>query len=952
MIEVRYERGVFLPAQNLWLDPWEAKDFAFVSHAHSDHIAPHREIIVSERTARLMQARMPGERLEIILLFKTPTMIRGMEVTLFPAGHIFGSAQFFLRTEDDSILYTGDFKLRHGQSAEPAEWTKAGTLIMETTYGIPRYRLPPTEQVIAQIVAFCRDTVDDGEVPVLLGYSLGKAQEILCALAGAGLTPMLHGSVFQMTRIYEQFGQKFCEYVRYDPNDLAGKVLICPPSANRSRMLEKIPRKRVAMISGWAVDANAIYRYQVDAAFPLSDHADYDDLLRYVELVQPNRVLTLHGFAAEFARDLRGRGIEAWALSEENQMELSLLNYAHHQHDSEGRASARLLSLVEPEDREVWKHGPRSEFATFAEVGESIAATPAKLEKVRLLEQYLATLDDARLPIATVYFTGRAFAQTDLRTLQVGGSVIYRALSAAAKLGEAEFRRIAYSHGDAGNTAFEALDGRTNPEPFSLLESYKFFETLQKLRGPLAKTEFLQDRLGRLSAREGQYIVKILSGDLRIGLREGLVEEAIATAFAAPLDEVKEANMLLGDIGRTAGLAKHGKLDGAELSLFRPIKCMLASPEPSAESIWERFVAADSAASKTCHPERSEAETPVRLGPKDPGEVTLKVARRYPSTSLGMTVFLEDKFDGVRAQVHATRERAEIFSRDLKRITGQFPEITEDARAFSADVILDGEIMAFAEGRKLTFFDLQKRLGRKDESGDLFARASANVPVIFVAFDLLFENGESLLKTPLRQRRNRLRALQLPPQFRISQVVPAHSVDEIEREFRQARLRSNEGLMVKDPESFYSPGSRGMFWFKLKKELATLDVVVVAAELGHGKRNHVLSDYTFAVRDEKSGELLPIGKAYSGLTDVEIAELTEHFKRNTLLDHGRYREVKPDVVLEVAFNSIQPSARHTSGLALRFPRIKAIRRDKTVDAIDTLEYARQLASEQALTNRA
>jgi DNA ligase-1 len=153
--------------------------------------------------------------------------------------------------------------------------------------------------------------------------------------------------------------------------------------------------------------------------------------------------------------------------------------------------------------------------------------------------------------------------------------------------------------------------------------------------------------------------------------------------------------------------------------------------------------------------------------------------------------------------------------------------------------------------------------------------------------------------------------------------------------------------MIKDPESFYLPGNRGMFWFKLKKELATLDVVVVAAELGHGKRNNVLSDYTFAVRDESTGKLLPIGKAYSGLTDTEIAELTEHFKQNTILDHGRYREVKPDVILEVAFNSIQPSPRHASGLALRFPRIKAIRRDKNVDSIDTLQYARELAAQRA-----
>src|SRR5439155_13382089 len=278
--------------------------------------------------------------------------------------------------------------------------------------------------------------------------------------------------------------------------------------------------------------------------------------------------------------------------------------------------------------------------------------------------------------------------------------------------------------------------------------------------------------------------------------------------------------------------------------------------------------------------------------------------------------------------------------------TSQFPELADQARNFQEELIIDGEIIAFQEDRRLTFFDLQRRLGRTSDGTDLFARAAADVPVAFVIFDLLWLNGQSLLKTPLRERRRHLDGLRLPSQFQIARVTPAHSVADIEQTFQQARRRLNEGLMIKDPESFYLPGTRGMFWFKLKKELATLDVVVVAAELGHGKRNHVLSDYTFAVRDERNGELLPIGKAYSGLTDAEIAELTEHFKDNTLIERGRYREVKPDIVLEVAFNSIQPSTRHSSGLALRFPRIKAIRRDKTIENIDTLAYAQQLAAQQ------
>jgi DNA ligase-1 len=334
---------------------------------------------------------------------------------------------------------------------------------------------------------------------------------------------------------------------------------------------------------------------------------------------------------------------------------------------------------------------------------------------------------------------------------------------------------------------------------------------------------------------------------------------------------------------------------------------MLASPEPTAEAIWTRFAGGDE----------------------------------------NKAVYVEDKFDGIRAQLHRGADRVEIFSRDLRRMTDQFTELAEQVRNFDDEVILDGEIMAFEHGKKLTFFDLQKRLGRKSEGADLFATASADVPVVFVAFDILWKNGESLLRRPLRDRRESLRSLKLPSQFQVAEIYPAHSAEEIETAFQLARRRLNEGLMVKDPESIYSPGRRGMFWFKLKKELATLDVVVVAAELGHGKRNHVLSDYTFAVRDETTGQLLTIGKAYSGLTDVEIAELTEHFKKRTVLNRGRYREVKPDIVLEIAFDSIQPSSRHESGLALRFPRIKAIRRDKTVDAIDTLAYARSLAQQLA-----
>jgi DNA ligase-1 len=614
--------------------------------------------------------------------------------------------------------------------------------------------------------------------------------------------------------------------------------------------------------------------------------------------------LTLHGFAAAFASDLRARGLEAWALTEENQMELHF-----------GRTEIAPQSLPKNSTTAppLYESTQQSEFLDFAIIGEAIAATPAKLEKTRLLSDYLRGLTSEQLPIATTYFTGRAFAQSDPRILQVGWAVIFSALQDATKIEDTELHRIASKHGDAGKSAFEVLDGRTTPQLFSIVESAGLFQNLHRARGPIAKAKLLRERFSVLSAREGEYVVKILTGDLRIGLREGLVEEAIARAFEVSLEEVKQANMLLGDIGRTALLASRKELQSAELSMFRPIKCMLATHEPSADAIWKRFI-----------------------------EVA-GVHRRQSGFSIPGTVYVEDKFDGIRAQLHRSSDRVEIFSRDLRRITGQFPELAQQARRFDKELIADGEIIAFDEGRRLTFFDLQKRLGRKDDNADLFAGRAGNVPVAFVIFDLLWINGRSLLKTPLHERREQLGTILLPPQFQRANVTSAHSATEIEQIFQNARQRLNEGLMIKDPESLYLPGTRGMLWLKLKRELTTLDVVVVAAELGHGKRNNVLSDYTFAVRDEITGELLPIGKAYIGLTDVEIAELTEHFKKNTVTDHGRYRRVEPNVVLEVAFNSIQPSTRHASGLALRFPRIKAIRRDKNVDSIDTLQYARELA---------
>jgi DNA ligase-1 len=597
--------------------------------AHSDHIANHQEVIATPATARLMRARLGAKGDEHLLDFEKRTRFRDFDITLLSAGHILGSAQALLESERGSLLYTGDFKLRPGLSAEPAQWRHAETLVMETTYGLPKYRLPPTAEVIAQMVAFCQDALEDGAVPVLLGYSLGKSQEILCALLEAGLTPMLHGAVFQMTELYRELKPDFpTGYVRYDAAEVAGKVLLCPPSANRTLMIRRIKNRRTAVLTGWALDQGATYRYQCDAAFPLSDHADYTDLVRYVELVAPRRVLTLHGFAAAFAADLRQRGIEAWALSQENQLELDCSAPRRPCHRC--RERIKLWRRLKPRPPD-WPH---------SRVGEQIAATTSRLKKIALLAAYLRALDAADLPPWRRGISRDASSRRTIPHLADGLGRDPARPAGGQRHGRAgTSRALAPACGRGQDRLRSAFGADRRPEPFSLADSALFFDQLQRAKGPVAKTEWLAQRLGAVTALEGSYIVRILTGDLRIGLKEGMVAEAIAAAFDAPIEDVRHALMLLGDMGETALLASQHRLDAATLRLFHPVQCMLASPEANAAAAWARLAGGAN----------------------------------------GVNAWVEDKFDGIRAQLHAGDGRVEIYTRDLRCVTGQFAELVAPA---------------------------------------------------------------------------------------------------------------------------------------------------------------------------------------------------------------------------------------------------------------------------------
>ncbi len=901
---VEHRDGIWLPQIGWWLDARQAQARSFVSHAHFDHVAAHGEVLCSPGTSRLLRARLPGRRVEHLLPFgQTEPLTVDTAVTLHPAGHIHGSAQCLLaHAEHGTLLYTGDFKLRPGCSAEPCATPRADLLIMETTFGRPHYRFPPTEAVLADIVAFCHGCLDDGETPVLFGYSLGKSQELLCGLAAARLPVMLHPETLRLTRIYEELGVSVPPYREFDVETVGGHVVICPPQSGSSAFLRRLGARRTAVITGWALDPGAVYRYQCDAAFPLSDHADYPDLLRFVEAVQPRCVLTLHGFAQEFARTLRERGIEAWALGEDNQLELRLPPPTS---PAPTPGTPPPLPAPAPAAPPAAPAAATADsLAGFATLAEQIRASPRKLAKIELLAGYLARLPPDAAPLAALYFIARPFPPPEGREPGLGWALARRAVLEAAGWSESAYRAGTSRFADAGDAAEALLAARrgtpTGPgtgAPLTLPQLAGEFEALAAARGPAAKLERFRALLDRLSPREAKYVVKILTGDLRIGLKEGLVEEAVARAWERPLEDVRTANLLTGDLAAVTRAARAGTLREVRLRVFHPLQFMLASPAPDAAAL---------------------------------------LARLPPP------VWLEEKFDGIRCQVHHCDGRVELYSRELKRLTGQFPDLAGAVRELPDDFIADGELLAWRDGRALPFADLQRRLGRK---GDDFFLGEA-IPVSLTLYDLLWLDGQSLLAQPLAARRRRLERLLAgvaTPALQLAPVREARTVQEIDAAFLAARQRGNEGLMAKHPESPYTPGRRGLAWLKLKRAFATLDVVVVAAEYGHGRRRDVLSDYTFAIRDEAGDRLLTIGKAYSGLTDAEIAALTVHFLANTLEVRGRRHRVLPDTVLEIAFDSIHPSGRHESGLALRFPRIVRLRPDKTPADIDTLETCRRLA---------
>jgi DNA ligase-1 len=547
------------------------------------------------------------------------------------------------------------------------------------------------------------------------------------------------------------------------------------------------------------------------------------------------------------------------------------------------------------------------EFRKFAQKCEEISLTKSNNKKVKILAKYLSELTSASLPIVVLLLSGRVFALESGLLLKVAYSTIMSALSEISDLRAKEVNRIYLEHGDLGSLVEYSLSQKlTQPlvdhSPLTLASVYQTLTKIAQISGERSQSmrkKILAGLLMKCTPLEGKYLSKVLTNELRIGFSEGLLIIAISKAFAVSLDSVRNALLVTGNISQISLLAKKNILSTAKMQPLSPISFMLADVMYS------------------------------------PGEIV---------NYFRMDLIAEYKYDGIRAQVHIHGNKIKIFSRNLNDITSFFPELVQDAldNIKVSKMIFDGEILAFKNGKVMPFQYLQRRLHTKNVTSD----SIRSVAVLYTIFDAIYIDRE-LINIPLIQRKEILNNVKFTPPFALAKWRLVNSEGIISDMFTESRNMGYEGLVLKDPQSEYQIGKRGRKWVKFKKELDTLDVVVVITEYGHGKRAGMLSDYTFAIKTSNyEDKLLTIGKAYSGLSDKEITELTSEFQSIAVRTDGYRIWVEPKIVLEVSFDSIQKSERHESGYALRFPRIKAIRRDKSLGDIDNLGKVLDIYSRQ------
>ncbi len=539
-------------------------------------------------------------------------------------------------------------------------------------------------------------------------------------------------------------------------------------------------------------------------------------------------------------------------------------------------------------------------FSDLTNLGEQLAATKKKLEHRALIGAYLKTLPPDEIALAARLIIGRVFSESDPRTLNLSGSAIARVLEQLAGA-SVDWDAIggAVDFGDAVEKWLTLRKHAPQGKPLQLLQVYHTYEAIAEDTGPGSrerKDELLRGLLARATPREAKYVVKHLVKEMRVGVSEGTLLDAIADASGVPGATIRRANQVSGDVGEVARVALVEGARGLGRMAVRvgaPLKPMLAQ---SAEDVADAFA---------------------------------KVEGKFA---------LEYKFDGARVQIHKRGDAVRLFSRQLSDMTASLPEIADAARREirAHKAILEGEVIALTSaGKPRPFQDVMRRFGRERE----IEQTQRDIPLKLYLFDALYIDGVSLLDAPNAERWEKLQAVRGALEC-AERIVP-RNVAEGEAFLRRARAAGHEGLMAKNLASPYAPGERGKHWLKIKPVI-TLDLVIVAADWGYGRRTGWLSNVHLAARDAESEKLLEVGKTFKGLTDAEFKTLTERLLADRTSEKRGTVWVKPNVVVEVAFNNVQRSPRYPGGVALRLARIVGFRPDKSVDEIETIQRLREL----------
>jgi DNA ligase-1 len=529
-------------------------------------------------------------------------------------------------------------------------------------------------------------------------------------------------------------------------------------------------------------------------------------------------------------------------------------------------------------------------FREFALVCQKLEKEGGKKEKARIIGEFLRSLSPEEAKIASYLFLGRFPAG---KRIFVSWSILFESLKEMFPISPKEMEKISENAVDVGDIV-EGIYNRWSKytsKGLTISEVYDNLLSLDEMEGKGAmryRKAILKGLLTKMDSLEARYLAKVIVGEMRIGVKDGMILEGLATAVDVPIEEIRKGYLLYGDIGETVRsfLERKGKtLESLSLTLFQPLQPMLAQMAYSVKEAFEE---------------------------------------------IGGELALEFKYDGARVQIHKGGDKVMIFSRRLNDLTPSFPEIVEEVRRnIKGDVILEGEVVAVKEGKFLPFQDILRRVSRRKE----IERMREEIPLKLFLFDCLFVDGESLLDVSYEERWKKLE--EIAGGIPLAERILPKDLEEGERFFKRALEAGAEGVMAKALKGIYTPGNRGKLWLKVKKAIA-LDLVIIGAEWGYGRRHNWLSDYHLACWDKERKELLMVGKTFKGLTDEEFEEMTKRLLELKIREEGGVVYVRPEVVVEVAFNDVQRSPKYKCGYALRLARIVRIRDDKKPEEADDI----------------